>query len=355
MRLLLIGPIPPPLGGATVLFNQLVDELAQRKDLHVEVVNTSRLHRSSAKNLVQGFRTLVALLRRIRHTEVVGLHASIRGAALFGPVVSVICYICGRPWIFRGFGGFYPNWYQAAPMPIRWLFRHTVLAADTVLFETRLSVEFFTSITRRPVCWYANSRVLSDIPTRDGTHSDRGARRFVFLGHVSEVKGVRDLIHASRELDGVTIDVYGPITDQLTQEDFIGSGVTYMGVVEPMVVPDLLRGYDVLVLPSRYWAEGYPGAVLEAFSAGIPVIASSIGAIPEIVGERNGILIEPGRIDQLATAIKMLRDDSTYFSTLQLGAKESALQFSSDRWTAEFVRHCRNISRGLQPPTHNAT
>lgn len=355
MRLLLIGPIPPPLGGATVLFSQLVDELTQREDLHVEVVNTSRANRSATKNFVHGLRSLVAVLRRIRHTEVVGLHASIRGAALFGPAISVICYVCGRPWIFRGFGGFYPSWYQSAPVLIRWLFRHTVLAADIVLFETRRSVDFFSSITRRPVCWYANSRVLSHSPARGGTDRNTGARRFVFLGHVSEVKGVRDLIHASRQLDGVSIDAYGPLTGELGQEDFAGSGVTYKGVVSPTAVPDLLRGYDVLVLPSRYWAEGYPGVVLEAFEAGIPVIASSIGAIPEIVGKRNGILIEPGRIDQLTAAIKMLRDDSKHFSSLQLGAQESALQFSSDRWTAEFVRHCRDICRGLHLPKHNVT
>lgn len=347
MRLLLIGPIPPPLGGATVLFGQLVGELAQREDLQVEVVNTSRPHRSISRNLLHGLRSLVALLRRIRHTEVVGLHASIQGAALFGPVVSVICYICRRPWIFRGFGGFYPNWYQSAPVPIRWIFRHTVLGADIILFETRRSVEFFSSISSRPVRWYANSRALSSAPTVVNSCSDRGARDFVFLGHVSEIKGVHDLIHAARKLKGVTIDVYGPLTDRMTEAEFTGSGVTYKGVIPPEAVPDMLRAYDVLVLPSRYWAEGYPGVILEAFSAGMPVIASSIGAIPEIVDERNGILFEPGQVNQLINAIELLRDNPAQFTSLQLGAQEAALDFSSVRWTDEFVQHCRKIYRSV--------
>lgn len=346
MRLLLIGPIPPPLGGATVLFGQLVGELAQRGDLQVEVVNTSRAHQSVTKNLAQGLRSLISLLRRIRHTEVVGLHASIRGAALFGPVVSVICYLCRRPWIFRGFGGFYPNWYQSAPVGVRWIFRHTVLGADIILFETRRSVEFFSSISNRPVRWYANSRALSYAPADADTCNDRGARHFVFLGHVSEIKGVRDLIHAARKLENVTIDVYGPLLDQMTEAEFSESGVTYKGVIPPEAVPEILRSYDVLVLPSRYWAEGYPGVILEAFSAGLPVIASCIGAIPEIVDERNGILIEPGQVNQLIDAIEILRDDPVQFISLKHGARESALAFSSVRWTEEFVQHCRNIYRG---------
>ncbi|WP_342349997.1 glycosyltransferase [uncultured Nitrospira sp.] len=270
MTILLIGPLPPPLGGATVLFNQLVGDLTERNDLSVEVINTTRTDRTPAKNLMQGLRSLVSLMRRIRHVDVVGFHASIRGAVLFGPVFAFVCYVFGRPWIFRGFGGFYPDWYGTAPAPIRWIFRNTVLAADIVLFETRRSVDFFCALSRQPVYWYSNSRTLPSVLPVNKESQQRGARRFLYLGHVTEMKGVDDLIQVSREIENAMVDVYGPLTGTVTEEDFVGSGANYLGEVSPEAVPRLLQGYDVLVLPSRCPTEGYPCVVLEAFMLGMP-------------------------------------------------------------------------------------
>ncbi|MBA3612979.1 MAG: glycosyltransferase family 4 protein [Nitrospirales bacterium] len=346
MKILLIGPLPPPLGGATVLFDQLVGELAKREDLLVEVINTTRVDRTTLKNVLHAMRNLWALLRRIGQVDVVGFHASILGAALFGPLLAVVCYLFRRPWIFRGFGGFYPEWYRAASAPVRWVFRHTVLAADIVLFETHSSVKFFRAISPQPVYWYSNSRVLSPKLPAIKELQERGARYFVYLGHVSEVKGVDDLIQASRAVKDVTVDVFGPLTGNVSEVDFVGSGANYLGLVAPETVSTVLCGYDVLVLPTRYPKEGYPGVVLEAFSVGMPVIASRIGAIGEIVDECNGVLIEPGQISQLVAAMEMLRDNPKQLTSLRLGAREASQAFSSAKWTGEFVKHCHKLYSG---------
>ncbi|WNM57990.1 glycosyltransferase family 4 protein [Candidatus Nitrospira allomarina] len=346
MKILLVGPLPPPLGGATVLFGQLVGELGKREDLVVEVINTTRIERTTMKNLIHALRNLSALLRRIRKIDVVGFHASILGAALFGPLLAVVCCLFRRPWIFRGFGGFYPDWYLQASAPARWIFRHTVLAADIVLFETHRSVKFFSAISSQPVYWYSNSRVLASALPPIKEMNERGARHFVYLGHVSEIKGVDNLIQASKAVKNVTVDVYGPLTGNVGEADFAESGAKYCGVVLPEEVPTVLGGYDVLVLPSRIPTEGYPGVILEAFTVGMPVIASRIGAIAEIVDERNGILIEPGQISQLVVAMEMLRDNPKQLTSLRRGAREAAKAFSSGKWTEEFVHHCHKLYSG---------
>ncbi len=346
MKILLIGPLPPPLGGATVLFDQLVGELAKREDLLVEVINTTRVDRTTLKNLIHALRNLSALLRRIGQVDVVGFHASILGAAFFGPLLAVVCYLFRKPWIFRGFGGFFPDWYRKASAPVRWIFRHTVLAADIVLFETHRSVEFFSAISSQPVYWYSNSRALSPTLPAIKELQKRGARHFVYLGHVSEMKGVDDLIQASRVVKNVTVDVYGPLTGNVSEADFVESGANYLGVVSPEAVPTVLGGYDVLVLPSRVPTEGYPGVILEAFSVGMPVIASRIGGIAEIVDECNGLLIEPGQISQLVAAMGTLRDNPNQLTSLRLGAREASQAFSSAKWTGEFVKHCHKLYSG---------
>jgi glycosyltransferase involved in cell wall biosynthesis len=72
-------------------------------------------------------------------------------------------------------------------------------------------------------------------------------------------------------------------------------------------VPDLLTGLDVFAMASRY--EGLPCAVAEAMMAGLPVVATAVNSVPEVVvpGE-TGLLAAPERPDQLAAAIRFMLD-----------------------------------------------
>jgi glycosyltransferase involved in cell wall biosynthesis len=72
-------------------------------------------------------------------------------------------------------------------------------------------------------------------------------------------------------------------------------------------VPDLLPAFDVFVLPSRY--EGLPTAVVEAMVCGIPVVATAVNAVGDVVipGE-TGLLVPPGRPELLAEAVGFLLD-----------------------------------------------
>lgn len=71
-------------------------------------------------------------------------------------------------------------------------------------------------------------------------------------------------------------------------------------------IPEVLKAYDVFVLPSI--AEGLPGALLEAMATGIPVIASRVGGVPEILEDPSlGIMVSPSSTDELASAMERLR------------------------------------------------
>ena len=64
---------------------------------------------------------------------------------------------------------------------------------------------------------------------------------------------------------------------------------------------ELLRKSSVLVLPS--YNEGLPMAILEGMACGKAIISTTVGAIPEVVKEENGILIEPGDVEKLSEAL----------------------------------------------------
>jgi glycosyltransferase involved in cell wall biosynthesis len=98
-------------------------------------------------------------------------------------------------------------------------------------------------------------------------------------------------------------------------------------------VPERLAAADVFVLPSL--AEGVPVALMEAMAIGLPVVSTSVMGIPELVtsGE-SGLLVRPGRADELADALGRLRDPSVRAAMGGEGRRRIATEYSVDRSAA---------------------
>ena len=101
-------------------------------------------------------------------------------------------------------------------------------------------------------------------------------------------------------------------------------------------VAQRLAGADIFVLPSR--SEAFPNAVLEAMAAGMPIVASGIGGILELIDDgRNGLLAPPERRRALAGSIVRLMADPPLASRLARAARERALaRYSFDRMVGAF-------------------
>jgi glycosyltransferase involved in cell wall biosynthesis len=95
----------------------------------------------------------------------------------------------------------------------------------------------------------------------------------------------------------------------------------------------------VLVVPSL-WLENSPLVIHEAFQAGIPVVGSDIGGIPELVrNDVNGVIVPPGSVDALAGAIRRLADDRQMLT--RLAAQVSPVKSIADdaaEWEARYRR-----------------
>ena len=132
---------------------------------------------------------------------------------------------------------------------------------------------------------------------------------FLMLGRLGSRKGVYDLIDAveiaCRKNPELTVCIAGD-----GEVDKVRALVAEKGLERHISVPGwigetqklkYLKKAAVLVLPSYY--EGLPMAVLEGMAAGKAIISTTVGAIPEVIGEENGILLEPGDVEGLAEAM----------------------------------------------------
>ena len=134
----------------------------------------------------------------------------------------------------------------------------------------------------------------------------------VFLGNIFEQKGIFDLLRAMEGLSGVVLHIGGKGDTARMQQEIRNFGlensVVYHGFVSGEEKEKLFQTGDVYVLPS--YSEGLPVSILEAMSYAMPVIASRIGGIPDIIDEsKTGLLITPGDITALRAAIMDLLND----------------------------------------------
>ncbi|MFT4564127.1 MAG: hypothetical protein ACI9BW_003889, partial [Gammaproteobacteria bacterium] len=123
IKLLLVGPLPPPLGGATVLFRQLGQELGEFEDLVVTTIDTAPKSAGLIRRLWSALRIVFEINARIRNSDVLSFHASIHGAVYFSPVLNLLAKMYRKPWVFRGFGGGYAEYYRKTNPLGRFLIR----------------------------------------------------------------------------------------------------------------------------------------------------------------------------------------------------------------------------------------
>ena len=171
--------------------------------------------------------------------------------------------------------------------------------------------------------------------------------RLVTVARLSPEKGLEDLLHAvaSAVADGndVVADLVGDGPDRTRLEALAGelgiSGrVRFTGFVgsRPELV-ERLDAADVFVLPSR--SEGLPHSVVEAMARGLPIVASAIGGLPELLGEGSGIIVPPRDPDTLAGVLSGLAGDRSQLHDLSARSIARVARFEPDAQARELCEH----------------
>jgi glycosyltransferase involved in cell wall biosynthesis len=130
-----------------------------------------------------------------------------------------------------------------------------------------------------------------------------------FVGRISPEKGIEDLIAAARALPDIPFAVAGSTERMPELVAQSPKNVQWEGFLQGKQLDDFYRRCRIVVFPSR-WFEGFPNVATHAMMMRKPVIASRIGALPEIVeDEKTGLLFEVGNVENLAGKILTLYRD----------------------------------------------
>jgi glycosyltransferase involved in cell wall biosynthesis len=129
----------------------------------------------------------------------------------------------------------------------------------------------------------------------------------LFVGRLSPEKGIATLADALRELPDLEASIIGTGSEEKVLEGI--HGVRNLGFKDPAAVRASMCHAAWLVMPS-IWYENFPRTLVEAFSCGLPVIASRLGAMAELVEDGcTGLLFEAGNATDLAAKMRWAQDN----------------------------------------------
>jgi glycogen(starch) synthase len=161
----------------------------------------------------------------------------------------------------------------------------------------------------------------------------RGRHRVLFVGRLVTAKGVEVLVEAAARLRTQDVDLVfvgdgaaRPAVERLARRLGLEDRVHVTGFIPHARVPAALASADVLVLPSAY--EELGTVLIEAMHAGVPVVASRVGGIPETVRHGvTGLLVEPGDVGELAVAVDAVLSEPALAERLAAGARARAPEY----------------------------
>jgi glycosyltransferase involved in cell wall biosynthesis len=172
---------------------------------------------------------------------------------------------------------------------------------------------------------------IDDIADRPPSETTGDA--VLYAGKIQRSKGLETLFEAASAIPDVTVHVCGggPMEEEVADIASNSANVTYHGFVPEDRLQALRREVDAAIVPS-VWMENSPLVIYESFATGLPVIASDIGGIPELVEHGvQGYLFEPENDAELAAHIgKIVDADSTQM-------RENALAWARRRTMEQHV------------------
>ena len=362
-RVLMIGPEPRVGGGISAVTGMILDStLPARCRLTYLAEGTRAGGLSKLRRSLAALAGEISLLAR-RHVDVV--HLQVGGGSSFyrHALYLALARLAGRPVLFHWH---IPGDASAATEitggnPLQgWLVRWALRSATVVVVLSESWQAALAGLL--PAGVDADSRLVAlhnpvdCAAIRPPADPDRRSdTKVLFLGDFSARKGVRDLLAAAPTVLERCPEAHFVVTGGEPPVDVaalaagLGDGVTFAGWVRGDEKLALLQQAALLVLPS--YAEGVPIAVLEAMAAGLPVVTTPVGGIPDLIAEgRNGLLVQPGDVPSLASAITRLLDDPALRSAMgDLNRQQVVAEYDVPRYVDRLLALYADVTT-VRPP-----
>lgn len=369
IRLLVLGPLPPPAGGVeTVTCAVLGSDAFTGMD--VQHCDTTKKRSKDTQGKFDVGNLMWAVVHFARLT---GAMIRFRPHAVYMPLTAtwsgfwrdaVLAWIAKRGGA-RIVGHVHGSWLDRilAPRGVTGrLVRFCLAQFDALLMLGEYWRQMISDYGYRGKIFVVPStfeRSVLEASHHFHRNYDVAESRGLFVGQLGRNKGVLDLLHA---LARIKAEGKTPRFTLVGGPQFAGDWDEILRLREALGLTDLVemtgillgdalyeryRRADYFVLPSYF--EGLPVVLFEAGCFGLPVITTPVGSVPELIQhDVNGLLISPGDVGALHAAIERLRNDAQVRERLGAAMKEHAARYQPD----VICRKIATVIRALTTPAH---
>lgn len=170
---------------------------------------------------------------------------------------------------------------------------------------------------------------------------------FVYLGTLTEFKGVKWLVESFMKLENPNTNLFiagkGPLAEWIDECSKKDNRIHFVGFLKEDKMNELLKECDVLVCPSL-WSEPFGRVVLDAYKSGLPVIASNQGALSEVVDDgKTGVVVDADEKESLYRVMGMISDNIDILSCYLIHLTEKLQSYSIENQSQSFVRLYREV------------
>lgn len=319
------------LDGQVIKTRSIYEMLLTHTELDTYCADTEQF-RYSIKSICNFVRRLFSCDRLVY----IPAHGNLR--FLF-PLIYIASRVIRFQVIYVAVGGWLPEFLRSLP-----IHRFFLRRVKVILLQNNYAV-----IQLRELYGFQNAETIPNFRLEEVSAFQPHIRHsgeplhFVFMARINRKKGLDTLAEVSEQIKrgyqkgAVFIDFYGPIHEPdraYFEEELVNkfSFVSYRGILQPEEIVDTLRRYDAMLFPTRYFTEGFPGSILDAYRAGIPVIATKWKYATEFVtdGKTGYIISFEKPVEGIIDSISRIYSDASLLSELKRNAYEESLRFTSE-------------------------
>lgn len=289
---------------------QMLEEHSKEKEFLIRNIDTSELKKPLMNRLKFIINTIIVVLE----SNIIVIMPAQRALKFFFPIFNYVKLVTRKKVHYVVIGGWLPVILDVKPKYKKYLRKF-----DSIHVQTNGMVNELNLHGIHNVYYLSNFRyyaMYDDIFSRTQKYSSK----VVYYSRILKQKGVEDLIVTINKINSglyqgeITLDMFGPIEDDYRSE-FLSliegnSNINYLGVLYPDKLLSVLSRYQFLILPTYYKTEGFPGAILDAMSAGLPIVTTKWNYSDEFIIEGyNGFTFNSGDTSQLIDLILELIND----------------------------------------------
>lgn len=319
--------------------NQLDGQTVKTRNIYNILSNKYQVDYFDTQILKYNKFSFFSIFKKIMMADKIVFMGGQRNLRLFFPLLFIISKLLNKKLLYVVIGGWLSEFLLK-----RTFFSLILKNIDNILVETNFLLRELDTMGFNNIGIIPNFRIVPEVRDLCINKTESSDFKMVFMARIVEEKGIylifefveRYIKNKTNYKKNIIVDFYGPISDKdktkfmnLIQK--YSKYVSYKDILEPDHIYKVLPQYDLLLLPTFYPGEGFPGTIIDAYLCALPVISTKWKQIPEFVDhEKTGFLIEYSA-DMLEFYINKLVNDNDLLTVMRKNAYIKSKLYSSEQ------------------------